>query len=392
MRIDERHPGRQRTRRASPARLLPTAFGLFGFLYGVWQVLLADLAGDLELSPGPLGVALSAGFVASLPAMLAGGRAADRWGRRPVVVVAGAGMALAWVGFAVVGSFPVLVGLLLAFYAASGVYDVGINAAAMAAEQRTGRRLLPLLHGAFSGGGAAGALAAGALVSAGAPFRILYLAVALLVGALMVLIRSGGLAFDQGREEAAPVRRGRFGLFRERAILLVAAVTALGFFLEGAMENWSAYYLRESLALPALLGASGAAIFHGAMLVGRLGTAGAVGRFGRAATLRGAGLGASGGIALALATERAPLILAGFLVAGLALSAVAPVTFSLAGDLAPTRAGEASAVITTLGYGGFLLGPSLIGGLAEATSLRTALAAAAVTGTLIALLAGRSTP
>ncbi|HEX2222252.1 MAG TPA: hypothetical protein VHK06_06970, partial [Candidatus Limnocylindria bacterium] len=57
------------------------AFGAFGILFGVWQVLLPDLTRDLRLSPGPLGAMLSLGFIASLPAMLAAGRVADRVGR-----------------------------------------------------------------------------------------------------------------------------------------------------------------------------------------------------------------------------------------------------------------------------------------------------------------------
>ncbi len=95
------------------------------------------------------------------------------------------------------------------------------------------------------------------------------------------------------------------------------------------------------------------------------------------------------GMTVALATERPPLILAGFLTVGLALAGVAPVAFPLAGDLAPDRAGQASSVLTTIGYGGFLLGPSLIGGVAELTSLRAALMSGIVTGLLIALLSAR---
>ncbi len=58
---------------------------------------------------------------------------------------------------------------------------------------------------------------------------------------------------------------------------------------------------------------------------------------------------------------------------GLALAAIAPVAFSVAGDLAPDRAGSAVSVVTTFGYGGFLLGPPLVGGLAEVVGLRGAL-------------------
>jgi MFS family permease len=91
-------------------------------------------------------------------------------------------------------------------------------------------------------------------------------------------------------------------------------------------------------------------------------------------------------MALALATREPLLVVAGFLLVGLALSAVVPIAFSVAGDLAPERAGAAISVVTTLGYGGFLLGPVLVGGLAELVGLRLALGVVAVSGLLILVL------
>ncbi len=74
---------------------------------------------------------------------------------------------------------------------------------------------------------------------------------------------------------------------------------------------------------------------------------------------------------------------------GLALSAVVPIAFSVAGDLAPGRAGGAISVVTTLGYGGFLVGPVLVGGLAELLGLRAALGAIVVAGIAIFILSLR---
>jgi MFS family permease len=79
----------------------------------------------------------------------------------------------------------------------------------------------------------------------------------------------------------------------------------------------------------------------------------------------------------------------GFLLVGLALAAVAPVAFSVAGDLVPERAGSAVSVVTTVGYGGFLLGPPLVGGLAEVVGLRAALGVVAAAGLAIFLLSLR---
>jgi MFS family permease len=66
---------------------------------------------------------------------------------------------------------------------------------------------------------------------------------------------------------------------------------------------------------------------------------------------------------VALATKSPVLVVSGFLLVGLALAAVAPVAFSVAGEMVPDRAGSAVSVVTTVGYGGFLLGPPLVGGL-----------------------------
>lgn len=360
------------------------AFAVFGALFGVWQVLLADLTRDLGLSPGPLGAALSIGFVASLPAMLVAGRVADRIGARRLGVGAGLLLAAALAAFAGVASYPLLVAVLLAFLAASGVYDVAINAFAIGLEQATERQVLPVLHAAFSGGGAAGALSAGLLVSAGVNFRLLYLAVGLLVA---IVVLAWALT-PSSAAHRAPSERSAASLYRHPVLLLLAAIAALTFLSEGAMESWSAIYLRSSLGLPALVGAAGVAIFHAAMMTGRLATAVVVRRLGRVPTMRSAGVAVVIGMALALATEAPPLILAGFLVVGLALAGVVPVVFSLAGDAAPGRSGGASSVITTIGYAGFLIGPGLIGAVAEVTSLRLALGTVVLTGLSVALLAG----
>src|SRR5918994_1426606 len=50
----------------------------------------------------------------------------------------------------------------------------------------------------------------------------------------------------------------RFGFYRNFPLLLVAFVSTLGLLSEGEMEHWSGIYLRQTLEVPALLGASGA--------------------------------------------------------------------------------------------------------------------------------------
>jgi MFS family permease len=272
---------------------------------------------------------------------------------------------------------------LIVLYAASGLYDVGINAAAVDLEKATGRRLMSVLHAAFSTGGVAGALSAGALLSAGVDYRHVYLGVLLPLGAVILAVATARFPPPGERPESGDEGE-RFVIHRSLSLILVAVIATLALLSEGEMEHWSGVYLRRTLGLSALLGGSGVAVFYGAMAVGRLGAALVIGRFGNRLTLQGAGLLAAGGMTLALATREPLFVVAGFLVVGLALSAVVPITFSVAGDLAPSgRAGAAISVVTTLGYGGFLLGPVIVGGLAEVIGLRAALGIIAVSGLLI---------
>lgn len=133
-------------------------FGFFGFFWGVFAVLLADLSGGLGLSPGPLGVALFAGAAASIVAMAALGWTADRLGRRVFILISAGVFGLGIAGLALAGNYAALLPVLMVLYAASGLYDVGINAAAVDLERAAGRRLMAFFHAAFSAGGVAGAL------------------------------------------------------------------------------------------------------------------------------------------------------------------------------------------------------------------------------------------
>ena len=357
------------------------ALGALGFVWGTFAVLLADLSRSLDISPGPLGLALSGGMVASFPVMALAGRVADRAGRRPLLIVSGASMGIGFAWLAFVESYASLFAALLALSATSGAYDIGVNAVAMDYERATGRRRMAVIHAAFSAGGAIGALLAGALITAGVNFRLVYLAALVPLGAMILVAtnsRFPPVAFSQARSEAR--------LYKNLPLLLVALVAALAFFSEATMEHWSGVYLRNTLALPALVGASGVAVYHASMASGRLVSAGIISRFGNRPTLWVAGLLTALGMALALATREPILVVCGFLVVGLALSAVVPIALSVAGSMLPERAGAASSVVTTLGYCGFLLGPILIGVLAENLSLQVVLGVVVIVGISIAAL------
>jgi MFS family permease len=358
-------------------------------------VLLADLSRSIGLSPGPLGIALFAGAAASMVSMWSLGWTADRFGRKAYLIVVTCVFGLGTVGIVLAGSFAALVAVFVVLYSAAGLYDVGINAAAVDLERSSARRLMSFLHALYAVGAVFGSLGTGALLSAGVGFRLVYLALLVPLAAVAVGIASTGFPNPSGvRARSSPEAveedgASRWGLYRNAPLLLVAAIAGLGFVSEMVMETWSGIYLRDTLGLGALLGGSGVAVFFGAMALGRFGTGWAVTRLGNRRVLLGAGVLTACGMALALVTTLPALIIGGFLLVGLAISGMAPLAQSAAGDLFPQRAGAATSVVITFGSGGGLLAAPLVGGLAELTGLRTALGLVVVAGLAVFVLSTR---
>ena len=366
------------------------SFGLFGFITGIWEVLLADLRTSLSLSPGALGVVLTVGVLAAIPAMLGGGRIVDQFSPRVLIGITGFVMGVAILGISQARSYWFLAGTFLLYFAANSAYDVGINAAGINVEQTNGQRIMTYFHAAYSAFAAISALLAGILLTADVSFRLIYIGLAIgvaLIAMLFFVTRSLPERHRSRNEtEAAGDQRS---LFLNFAIVLIAGIVFLSYFAEGTIENWSAIYLRSWLTLPAIIGASGVALFHAAMAIGRLIGARLISRFDRRRILRLAGVLGAVGMVLSVATTIPLFILAGLFIVGLSMSVVSPIGYSLAGDFAPGRAGEASSVVSTVGWSAFIISPALIGGLAESVGLRAALASVILTSGVIAVLTAR---
>ena len=119
-------------------------------------------------------------------------------------------------------------------------------------------------------------------------------------------------------------------------------------------------------------------LFSVAMTIARLTGDRIVAALGQRTVLIAGGFTAIAGIALTLVPGLLPVALLGFVLIGLGCANLVPVVFSLAArqpDMAP---GLAVAAVTTTGYAGILLGPALVGFVAEASTLAIAFAALAV--------------
>ncbi len=110
-------------------------------------------------------------------------------------------------------------------------------------------------------------------------------------------------------------------------------------------------------------------------------------RLGSVRLVRGGGLLAAAGLAVALLQGSTVAALAGFASMGAGLGVVVPVLFRAAGSMSTVTAGVGVAAVSTIGWLGFLSGPPAIGLAAGVVGLRGALALVVVATVLLALLA-----
>lgn len=358
-------------------RKAPTlaAFVALGVFWGAWASVLPTVQVATHVSKGTLGLALLFVTLAAIPTMLfVAGPLVDRFGVRAVTITC-ACFAVATTLPGLAASLPVLILTLALTGAATGAMDVAINASAGRIEAVSRRRLMPLAHGLYSVGVLVGAVGAGLARGAGAGREAILIGVSVLI-ALVAL----WTAADSG-EVSAPESHGiRFA----RALVAIGLIGAAAFVVEGGIESWSALFLERQLhAHPAVSGL-GPGFFGGSMALGRFW--GQWAKLPDRALLVGGGLVAAAGCLLAATAPSAPVALAGFALGGLGVSLNAPIVFGAGGR----RSASGVATVTTLGYAGLLVGPPLVGGVAQAASLRASFVVLAAVAAVAATAAARA--
>ncbi len=320
---------------------------------------------------------LALGAILAFPAA---GRLSDRIGAADATRLIGLGYALALPLLALAPGPGWLAGALLLFGAGHGAMDVAMNGWAAEVERLVRRPVMAAFHAMWSLGAGIGALSGWAAVAAGWSPLWHFMAMAVVCGALALALAA--IPWQSTRSAAAP----GFAL-PARALVPVGIVAFCSSVGEGAMADWSAVFLVRIAQATEAQAALGLGVYSAAMVVARLSASRVIAHWGAVTTARIAGLVAASGLSVALLGGTLASGLLGFALLGLGYSAVIPLAFSRAANEPGVPQGRAIAGVATLGYGGMVLGPVLIGGVAQVASLPLAFGLVAVLALGISVLA-----
>jgi len=345
---------------------------------------------NLGISLGLLGVALLGAPVGSIPAMSAAGYLVPRLGSRRLLR---AGM----IGYCLTGALLGVARDLVAFFLVfmlwgvfQGTLEVAMNTQGVAVESAQGRPVMPMFHGSWSLGALVGAGIGTAAVALGVSLTSQLLVLGVVSLAALTILTSHLLTDNRDNLDHTSVAKHRPGRGWLTAALLILCVIALADMLcEGAAADWSAVYLRSSLRASGVIIGLAYTLYSLVMVTTRFAGTRLLARWPRHRVLPSLTALATVGFAVGLAVHNTAITLIAFCCLGAGCALVIPTTYSTVGETNSANPGRAVALVSGIGWVGFVAGPPLIGQIASATSLRFALSiipvlTALITGLIIA--------
>lgn len=350
-------------------------FFVAGLTFATWASRIPDIQNKLQLSDAGLGgvlFALPAGLMTSLPLS---GWLVGKFGSRKLVITGAILYPLTLVLLGVAGSIWVLILGLFLFGLFANVINIAMNTQAVGIEKLYGRSIMASFHGLWSLAGFSGAAIGTLFVSAGFSPLLHFLLIILLAG-LLVLI---SYRFTLPHDDAASKSQALF-VKPDRQILILGIIAFCCLLCEGAMADWSGVYFKKVVLAPVSLTTIGYLAFTSTMALGRFLGDWMVMKTGVKRMLQLSGLLITTGLLVSVIFPYLVSATIGFFLVGFGVSSVVPIVYGIAGRSKTMSPGTALATVSTIGFLGFLIGPPLIGFVAQAINLRWSFALIAILG------------
>ncbi|MFF7473137.1 MFS transporter [Streptomyces sp. NPDC008092] len=359
-------------------------FCSLGFQYATWASRIPAVKADLDLTAAEVGVLLMAagiGAVASFPLVPV---LMKRLGSARLALLSALCLTLLLLALALAPDYPVALLVMVADGVFVGCLNVAMNAQGTALETRYSRNTMARLHATFSAGSLLAALLASGMNAATSSVTAHFGVAAVVLVVLTALARPGLLEDEAPAAEKQSRSRAGWSL-PSRVTLWMCCAMAFGTVTEGAMNDWSALYLREVAKATAELAPMGIAVFSGMMVLARLFADGWRSRWGDGRVVLFGSALAAAGLAFALLSGGVAAALVGFACVGLGCAAVTPCVYVAAAK----QGSEALALVAAMGTTGLLAGPPLIGFVASSSSLVWGLGVVAAAAVVVSLCSTR---
>ena len=352
--------------------LIMALFVLQPLAIGAWLSLIPHVKETLSLSKGELALALLGMPLALIPFLQLAARIVSAFGPRRIFMVVFPIQSVMVLLPLLAWSQSSLFFALGLFGASVAFLEVGLNAYAGRLEKRADLMIMNRCHGFWS----LGIMAGSAIVALTIGPPMVKLVALAVPTTLLGIWAAWALPRLPGDEEAAVPPRRRLRQL-PKALFFIALFMFSVTLTEGAMADWAAVYLAERLGDLTVTERAGVAvtIFAAFMAGGRFLGDWLKARLGAVTLARLTVAAAMAGVLVLVLPLPLGMAYVGFALVGFGVSAGYPLGVSAIAALDDRYESANIAMMATVALGGFLVGPPVIGGIAEVASLSWGLAA-----------------
>lgn len=346
------------------------SFFLNGFIYANWISRLPLIQEQFNADNGAIGLVLFVFAFGAFLAMPFTGWLIIKNGSRKISLVS-LFFYCALIPFVPwMPGLPALMMLYLVMGVATGMQDVAMNAQAVLVEKQYNKPIMTSFHAFFSIGMAVGAWCGAFFTDlhVGLPYHLMIIA-----GISLMLVAWVRRNLVEDKPDISDAHEGPLFRIPNKTLIGIGVIAFCCMLGEGAISDWSVNYMTNIAKSTAAFAPIGLSAFATAMTLGRLFGDRFRAWWGDTKLIFYGGLLSLSGLLLALLIPEPYPAVAGFFLVGLGLSTIVPITYSIAGNTKDLPPGVGLAMVTTVGYSGFLFGPAIIGFVADASNLRNAL-------------------
>lgn len=359
-------------------------FGM-GLCFATWASRIPDIKASLHLSESDLGSILFALPFGQLMIMPFSGKLVTKYGSHKILLIALALYAIALTNLGLAEKpWQLSLGLFL-FGIFGNLSNIAVNTQGVYTEGLFKRTIMSSFHGAWSTAGFSGALIGIAMLALKlSPFQHFVIA-ALIV---FVLMAANYKYLIRAKEKKSSEKK-KFFAKPDGVLLWLGIIGFCCMASEGVMFDWSGVYFKEIVKAPGPLVILGYTSFMIMMASGRFLGDRLIHKYGRKRVLQISGLLISTGLFTSVFLPYLIPSTLAFMLVGLGVSTIVPTVYSIAGKNATVAPGEALTIVSSVSFLGFLMGPPVIGFIAEAAGLQFSFAFIGIFGVLIAFMASR---
>ena len=358
-----------------------------GFCFATWASRIPDIKSMLHLSEADLGGILFAIPAGQLLGMPFAGKIVAKYGSRNICVLGLLSYAICLLLIGLTTTPWQLAVALFLFGFFGNFCGIAVNTQGVYTQQLFDKPIVGSFHGSWSLAGFGGALVGLLMLSLElSPVR--HFLVALV---LVIAIVFGNANFLVKVKNKKSEEKASYSFFKnpDTTLILLGIVCFCGMASEGIMFDWSGVYFKEIVKAPGALVVLGYTTFMICMASGRFLSDVLVTKFGTKKVLITSGLVISSGLYMAVLLPYLIPCTIAFMLVGFGVSNVVPIIFNAAGNSEKVPPSIALTIVTSISFLGFLIGPPLIGYIAELTSLKYSFAVIGVFGILISVLVSR---